>query len=91
MTTQNQYNLTEVSPPCETLQDLFAEHNLTPAVFAAYAGMPVETVIELTEGAKPITLEVAAILSRMFKVSAQFWLNRQEDYDQWVKQQEGQN
>lgn len=88
---RNQYTPTEVSPPWETLQDLFAEHKLTPAVFAAYSGLPIETVIELTEGVIPITLETAAILARMFSVPVHFWINRQEQYDQWVKQQDGRN
>lgn len=88
---KNQYTPTEVSPPCETLRDLFVEHNLTPAVFAAYSGMPIEVVIELTEGVTPITLKTAAILSRMFSVPVHFWINRQEDYDKWAKQNEDKN
>lgn len=91
MSAQNQYNPDTVSPPCETLQDLFEERNLTPDVFAAYSEMPIETVEQLLQGAIPITLETAATISRMFSIPAQFWLNRQENYDQWVKQQEGQN
>ncbi len=87
----NEYAPDTVSPPCETLQEILDERLLTPEVFAAYSGMSVDLVLRLLSGDAPITLSIAATLSRMFGATAQFWINRQEDYDQWVKQREDAN
>ncbi len=88
---KNEYAPDTVSPPCETLKEIFEERLLTPEVFAAYSGMSVDLVLRLLSGDAPITLSIAATLSRMFGATAQFWINRQEDYDQWVKQREDAN
>jgi addiction module HigA family antidote len=82
----NEYKPDTVSPPCETLQDLLDAHQLNPAKFAAQSGLSIELGSDLLSNKTSITLEVAAVLAKMFNMSAQFWINRQQEYDLWVKQ-----
>ena len=48
-------------------------------------GMRVPTDLrEIEAGRASITPEVAHLLAMLFGTSAQFWLNAQANYDEWV-------
>ena len=75
----------------ETLADYLDEKNITQAEFAKKIKRPLKTVNEIIKGKCRITTETAFQLQRYTKISAEFWLIRQMNYEinQFKKGQRG--
>lgn len=62
-------------------------NNLSQADLAERMGRPKKTINEIIAGKTAITPETAIQLERVFKTSAQFWLNRDARYSAWLAEQ----
>lgn len=67
--------------PCLTLLDVLEDRALTVAQLAAGLGSDESFAQRLLQMQERFTPEVAAKLETMFGASAQFWINRQENFD----------
>ncbi|MGD9679897.1 MAG: HigA family addiction module antitoxin [Candidatus Obscuribacterales bacterium] len=84
---ETSYKPDRVSIPGETLQELLIMNNLSQADLAERMGRPKKTINEIIAGKTAITPETAIQLERVFKTSAQFWLNREARYRAWLAEQ----
>jgi addiction module HigA family antidote len=57
---------------------------LTQTSLAKAMGVPRKLVNELCNNRRPITVDIALMLSRAFDNSAEFWLNLQRRNDLWM-------
>ena len=69
-------------PPGEFLKDFLEDWELTPPELAAKARLPLSCVTGILEARHAISKREAKRLKRCFGVSAQFWLNVQDAYDE---------
>jgi len=69
-----------VSPPGETIAEILAQRNLSPATFAEQIGRSFEEVEELIRGAEKITIETARKLESILGASVAFWMIRESQY-----------
>jgi len=84
MAVSNQYQPDTVSPPGETLAELLTERGMTQKDLAKRMGRPVKTINEIVRGKASITAETALQLERVLGASARFWLNREENYREYL-------
>lgn len=75
-----------VSPPGETIDDLLKERGITTADLAGRLGMAGTEVDELIAGRKELNFSVAHKLEAVFGGSAEFWLAREQQYRQGLRQ-----
>jgi addiction module HigA family antidote len=68
-------------PPGEILYDALKDARLSIGGAARALGIPMYRLNQILEGKRPITLGLAVRLGRLFKTSAQMWLNLQAKYD----------
>jgi addiction module HigA family antidote len=66
--------------------EILAEDFLKPMGLSEYRlakdiGVPPRRINEIVKGSRAITADTALRLGRFFKMSAQFWLNLQSQYD----------
>jgi addiction module HigA family antidote len=78
-------------PPCEFLQEIVDDLNLTQVALAKALDISPMRVSHLLKGSRPITAEIALRLSRAFGQSSQYWLNLQTSYDLKMAQLEWQD
>jgi HTH-type transcriptional regulator/antitoxin HigA len=78
---KNRYSsLLALTPPGETIQDLLDERGLSQTDLAERLGLTKKTVNEIIKGKAPITSETALGLEKVFKVPAEFWTAREQNY-----------
>lgn len=81
----------EMYNPChpgEILKNTYLpDYNLSVSAFAIKIGVSRTTASELVNCKNRITAEMAIKLEKAFKVSAQFWLDMQQQYDLWHARQ----
>jgi HTH-type transcriptional regulator / antitoxin HigA len=80
MTEYNTFEPGWVSPPGETITDLLAEHDLSPAAFAERIGQSPDYTAALLRGQVEITASIARQLSEVLGGSARFWIKREAQY-----------
>lgn len=68
-------------PPGETLDELMTNQGLDAAALGEATDLGADTIQGLLDATVPITDDIAAALDRATKVSKQFWLNLQAQYD----------
>jgi addiction module HigA family antidote len=68
------------SPPGDTLAEILAARGMTQAELALRTGRPLKTINEIIKGKAAITPETALQFERVLGVSANFWLNREQQY-----------
>jgi len=85
----NQYHPTEVSPPRETLLDLLEEKGMSQTELAKRMGKTLKAVNELLSDGKDVafTSETALQLEQVFKLSAGFWMRREQAYRESIARQ----
>lgn len=71
-----------VSLPGETITDLLEERGWTQAEFAMRMELSQKHVNEIIKAKTPITRDTALKLERVLGSTAEFWLNREEQYQQ---------
>ncbi|MBF0099812.1 MAG: HigA family addiction module antidote protein [Desulfobacterales bacterium] len=67
--------------PGEFLKENLEELGISQAEFARTVGVSAMRISHIINGTRPITAEIALILSQAFRQSPQYWLNLQSDYD----------
>jgi plasmid maintenance system antidote protein VapI len=75
-----------VSPPGETIDDLLKERGITAAELAIQLGMGDSEIDALSAGRKELDLSVANKLEAVFGGSAEFWVAREQQYRQGLRQ-----
>jgi len=73
--------LNPIHPGEILLEEFLIPLNLSPENLALDLKVSVSLINEIIEQKRPITADIALRLSRYFKISPQFWLGLQLDYD----------
>lgn len=76
------FNPDWVSPPGDTLLDWMEENGIERAEMAVKLGLRAEDARRLLAGTLRISHALADKLGHFTKVTADFWLNREDDYRQ---------
>jgi HTH-type transcriptional regulator / antitoxin HigA len=86
---QNEYKPSIVFPPGETLGEELEVRGMLPAELASEMGYPLNTIVEIITGEGRITPEIATQLERVLGISANFWLDYERGYREWLAQRTG--
>jgi addiction module HigA family antidote len=84
---KNQYNPSSVSCPGETIKELLEDLGMSQAELAQRSGCLPKTISTAINGKSPITMDLAFRLSKVFGTTAEFWVNRDARYQEFLKQQ----
>jgi HTH-type transcriptional regulator / antitoxin HigA len=76
-----------VTPPGDTLAELLEEKGMTQSELAQRMKRPLKTINEIIRGKKELTAETAVQLERVLGAPAQFWLNREQRYREYLARQ----
>jgi len=72
------------TPPGEMLLEEFLRPaKLTQSAAAERMGIPLNRLNEIIRGRRAITADSAIRLGRLFKMSPEFWMGLQADWDLW--------
>ena len=78
--------------PGETLKDDFMDpHQLSANKLATILGIPQNRISDIIRGRRGISADTALRLEKAFGVSAQFWLNLQQQHDLIIATQSATN
>lgn len=80
----NEYSPQSVFHPSLTLRDKLEELGMGPKEFAVRTGKPEKTISLLLSGESSITPDMAVLFEDVLKIPAQFWLNKQKNYDEYI-------
>jgi len=80
----NRYLPRRVSPPGGTLLDLLEERGMAQNELANRTGLTPKTINEIIKAKSPITPDTALKLERSLGVPADFWLVREQHYQEWL-------
>lgn len=78
-TRENEYKPDIAFHPGETIRELVLE-----APFRNFYAVPA-TLYPVVQGLQPVTEDIAAQLERIFNIPKRFWLNKQRNYDEYLK------
>lgn len=81
---ENQYFPQSVPHPGETLLEKLEELKMGPKEFALRSGKPEKTIIAVLKGESAITPDMAVQFENITKIPANFWMNHQRGYDEYV-------
>lgn len=84
MAKQNQYFPSVVFHPGETLAEKLEEMEMGPKEFALRTGKPEKTIIAVLKGESSITPDMAVQFENVTKIPANFWMNHQRGYDEYI-------
>ncbi|MEY4106216.1 MAG: hypothetical protein RL181_558 [Bacteroidota bacterium] len=87
MAKQNQYFPSVVFHPGETLAEKLEEMGMGPKEFALRTGKPEKTIIAVLKGESSITPDMAVQFENVTKIPANFWMNHQRGYDEYMARQ----
>ncbi len=90
MAKQNQYFPQSVPHPGETLAEKLEEMEMGPKEFALRTGKPEKTIIAVLNGKSSITPDMAVQFENVTKIPANFWMNHQRGYDEFVAREKRQ-
>ena len=72
------------TPPGEMLlEEYLRPSRLTQVGAAARMGIPLNRLNEIIRGRRSITADTALRLAQLFKMSPEFWMSLQTDWDLW--------
>jgi addiction module HigA family antidote len=74
--------------PGETLREKLNEINMTPKEFAVRTGKPEKTISKILNGKSSITPEMAVLFEKVSGIPADFWINKQARYNEYVARKE---
>lgn len=86
--TTREYKPDRVSPPGDSLLSILEERGIAQADLARRMGRPAKTINEIIKGIAAITPETALELESVLGTPAQFWLNRESRYREFVARKE---
>lgn len=84
MAKQNQYFPQSVPHPGKTLAEKLEEMGMGPKEFALRSGKPEKTIIAVLKGDSSITPDMAVQFENVTKIPANFWMNYQRGYDEYI-------
>ncbi|WP_343700144.1 HigA family addiction module antitoxin [Chitinophaga sp.] len=90
MAKQNQYYPQSVPHPGETLVEKLEEMGMGPKEFALRTGKPEKTIIAILKGDSSITPDMAVQFENVTKIPANFWMNYQRGYDEYIAREKRQ-
>lgn len=90
MAKQNQYFPSVVFHPGETLAEKLEEMEMGPKEFALRTGKPEKTIIAVLNGKSSITPDMAVQFENVTKIPANFWMNHQRSYDEFIAREKRQ-
>jgi addiction module HigA family antidote len=70
--------------PGETLLEKLEEMKMGPKEFALRAGKPEKTIIAVLKGDSSITADMAVQFENITRIPAQFWMDHQRGYDEFI-------
>src|SRR5437868_2237898 len=76
-------NRPPVHPGEMLLEEYMVPHNLTQQEMAAHLKISRKHLIDIVHTRKPISLEIAQRLGKLFGTSIDFWIKGQVAYDLW--------
>jgi HTH-type transcriptional regulator/antitoxin HigA len=83
----NSYEPRRVSPPGGTLQDVLDERGMAQNELAERTGLTPKAINEIVKGKMAITPDTALKLERALGIAAEFWLGREQHYQEWIARQ----
>ncbi len=86
----NSYEPRLVSPPGGTLQDVLDERGMAQNELAERTGLTPKAINEIIKGKMAITPATALKLERALGIAAEFWLAREQHYQEWLARQRAQ-
>ena len=84
MAKQNQYFPQSRPHPGETLAEKLEEMEMGPKEFSLRTGKPEKTIIAVLKGESSITPDMAVQFENVTKIPANFWMNHQRGYDEYM-------
>jgi len=84
MTLTNQYSPDTVFHPATTLKEKLEEMGMSKKEFALRTGKPEKTIIAVLKEESSITPEMAILFENVTQIPAQFWLNKQARYNEYI-------
>lgn len=84
MTRISQYFPQSRPHPGETLAEKLEEMEMGPKEFALRTGKPEKTIIAVLKGASSITPDMAVQFESVTKIPANFWMDHQRSYDEYL-------
>ena len=84
MVLQNQYFPQPRTHPGETLEEKLEEMGIDTKEFALKTGKSEKTISSVLKGKSSTTTNMAVQFENVTKIPAQFWMNAQKDYDQYI-------
>ena len=76
-------NRAPVHPGEILLEEYMAPYGITQHKMAEYLKISRKHLIDIIHAAKPVSLEIAQRLAKLFKTSIDFWIQGQLVYDIW--------
>lgn len=86
--TINQYFPQSVPYPGETLAEKLEEMGIDSKEFALLTGILEITINAIIKGDSPITQNISVKLESITKIPANFWMNSQKGYDEYIANKE---
>ena len=83
----NQYQPQSRPHPGETLAEKLEEMEMGPKEFALRTDKPEKTIIAVLKGEGSITLDMAVQFESVTKIPANFWMNHQRSYDEYISRE----
>lgn len=91
MTKQNTYLPQTVFHPGIDLEEKLEEMKMGPKEFAIRTNKPEKTINAVLKGDSSITPEMAVLFENVLQIPANYWLNRQRNYDEYLARLAAQN
>jgi addiction module HigA family antidote len=84
MTLTNQYSPDIVFHPAATLNEKLEEMGMSKKEFALRTGKPEKTIIAVLKEESSLTPEMAILFENVMQIPAQFWINKQARYNEYI-------
>jgi HTH-type transcriptional regulator / antitoxin HigA len=84
MKKRNEYIPQTVSHPGLTLREKLVELGMSQKEFAVRTGKPEQTIVKVINGESSLTSDMAVQFELVVGIPANFWLKRQQNYDEAV-------
>jgi addiction module HigA family antidote len=84
MTLTNQYKPDIVFHPATTLKEKLEEMGMSNKEFALRTGKPEKTIIAVLKEQSSFTPEMAVLFENVTQIPAQFWINKQARFNEYV-------
>lgn len=84
MTLTNQYSPDKVFHPATTLNEKLEEMGMSRKEFAIRTGKPEKTIIAVLKEESSLTPEMAILFEKVTQIPAQFWINKQARYNEYI-------